>query len=604
MSNWIKRFALFGLLWLIYFGFARFLFYLVVEGIGAFDAQIFLTSWRYGLKLDLSIVGYLLIIWGLYMLMLFAINAKHTDRHIHRLTALISTVFSAFIGIDFALFRHWDSHIDSSILEFLRTPAEAMASTSWADTGVTVLVASFLMLFSWIVQRIAARKWPIEHINLRSIPLLVFLIAASIIPMRGGIGIVPIGVSSAFHSNDNFRNQLAINPVWNAMISLVEHEESDLYQKLPKGYKSWERVQTSRYENPFEFKTSQPNVVVIILESFTANVIGSIGGIDGPTPQLNKWAEKSIVFDHFYSNGDRSDRGLTTLFTGYPAIPNHRLLQYPTKLARATNLFQVLNEAGYQTSCYYGGNFEFAGMNMLFTLSNVDRVVESRVLDSELPRGKWGVHDGPLFEKFYNDIRSEKQPFAATIYTLSSHEPYDIPDVSYQSHRKGQRFYEAVYYTDSCVGQFLDSMSKSPMWENTLVVITADHGSRKPDQVVLYSPRKFRIPLMITGGVVKEAKRLSHYGSHQDLPFSMLQWLNLPSKAIPYGKQLLDTTQSYAPYYYNYGAGIINEEGCLVYDLHRSYFLYNSSKSDSSFQSLKSLLFGTTKHGIEMFRSY
>jgi phosphoglycerol transferase MdoB-like AlkP superfamily enzyme len=120
---------------------------------------------------------------------------------------------------------------------------------------------------------------------------------------------------------------------------------------------------------------------------------------------------------------------------------------------------------------------------------------------------KWGVPDGYLFERAFVDLKTEKMPFMQTIYTVSSHPPYDVPYSKIKGISVRDKYLNSVSYTDSCLGRFIHSLRNSPLWENTLLIVTSDHGHMQPGPTDITHPDTYRIPLIWAGGVIDSARR-------------------------------------------------------------------------------------------------
>lgn len=593
------------LYYVVFFVLARLLFFVMNWKLGS-GVDVFFTSSIHGLQMDLSTAGYLTILNATLFFIGNLLVWSGSKNVLHYTNKALTLILAIFVVIDARLYAYWGYHIDGSILEYLKTPKEAMASANFFDWLVVVLV-SFVFtyicfkLYRWIVVR------PIKSCSLKRVHMLTVLVimGALIIPIRGGFDVATMNVSKVYYSTKPFANHVAMNSVWNGVFSLVEGKQ-DVFHFMDDS-EALEHY-TSLYSTSGTDSTHKlegaPNVIVIVLESFTANVVQAIGGIDGITPNLNKWMGNGLSFENCYASGDRSDKGLTTLFTGFPALPNARLLSYPNKLDKVPNVYNGFKEQGYQTSFYYGGNLDFANIKLLFSDGSVDRIIDGSQVETP-NKGKWGVRDEDMFDRFYSDLSKDQNPFFATLYTLSSHEPFDIPAVSYQSDSLTSDFYKAIYYTDSCFGVFMGKLSRSKIWANTVVVVTADHGVKNPGNLVHLSPRKFRVPLLFTGGAIKQSKRYTHYCSHTDIPLSLESLLleNAISQ-YPFGKSVFDSKASFALYYYVLGSGMINENGCVVYDIGGDGFLVNTTNNDSVYHQMQKQILGVTQYASTLFNSY
>ncbi len=593
--------------WLLFFAVTRLVF--VLYNLGVSSLTLWPTVQRYGFRLDMSMAGYAtLLILLLSIVFVFVGRPPMLKRVLSGVNVFLIVVFTLFLFINMRLYAYWGSHIDVSIFEYLRTPKDAMASVRYTD-WLFVLFGSIVMILLFVaLHRKALKKNRLNEFSLKMVWLPIVLGAVLVVPIRGGLDVATVGISSAYFSSDNAKNHAALNPVWNALFSLMENKDVEVqhYIEEEEAKESYATMYAKQNDFVLPFDVDKnTNVVMVVLESFTANVIAGIGGVSGVTPELDKIIDSSVVFHNFYASGDRSDRGLTTLVTGFPSLTEERLLKYPDKLAAAPNLCRNFKNAGYTTSFYYGGNLEFANLKLLFTEGEVDRVESKESLPGDLDQGKWGVRDEDLFKLFSEDIQKQQQPFFSTIYTLSSHEPFDIPAVGKRFDREGEKFYQSIYYTDSCLGSFMRELRASSLWENTLVVITADHGVRKPDNAVMYSPRKFRIPLLFTGGVVDSSAQYNQYCSHTDLPYTLEQLvLNRNNPEYSFSKSVFDSEKSFAHYYYNLGIGLVNEDGCVVFDIIGDYFLVNTTTADSVFHRMRSQVFSQAQLASEQFQAY
>lgn len=589
----------------LFFVLGRLMFFLMNLQTGGGVQSLFSAS-LHGLPMDLSTAGYLSLINGAILFIGNLLVWNGSKSLIHFLNKTLTAVMGVFIIIDARLYSYWGYHIDASILDYLNTPKEAMASANGFDWIVVVLLSLVLILvairgYQWFVG-----KWYASYKLKRANSIVaVVVMGVLILPVRGGFDVATMNVSTVYFSTDPFENHLALNSVWNGAFSLVENkQDSYCYMDEAKSKKLHKELYSEKVAiTNGQFKDSA-NVIVIVLESFTANVVSTIGGIEGITPNLNKWMGQGLSFENCYSSGDRSDKGLTTLYTGFPSLPNARLLSYPNKLGKVPKVYEGFKNKGYKTSFYYGGNLNFANIKLLFSDGSVNRIVSGEDV-ATVSEGKWGVRDADMFDRFYSDITAETEPFFATLYTLSSHEPFDIPAVSFTSDSLTSDFYKAIYYTDSCFGVFMDKLSQSKVWNNTVVVVTADHGVKNPGNLVHLSPRKFRVPLLFTGGAVTNNKRYTHYCSHTDIPYTLESAV---TKAIvkPYqfSKSVFDTTSSFAFYYYVLGTGMINENGCVVYDIGGDVFLVNTTNNDSIYSVMRQQILGVTQKASSLFNSY
>lgn len=329
-----------------------------------------------------------------------------------------------------------------------------------------------------------------------------------------------------------------------------------------------------------------PNVVLIVLESFSNKVISSFGGKHNVCPCLDAISKEAIIFPSFYASGNRSDRGMAALLGGYPSLLTQSVINYPDKSVKLKKMSAYFNENSYLSSFYYGGDIDFYNLKS-FVLQGEYRDIISR---DDFPKeirnmSSWGVPDGFLFERVLNDI-DKKQPFFTTVYTLSSHTPYDVPVQMIKADTDEEKYLNSVAYTDSCLGDFIKEFKKTKYWENSLVIITADHGHLFPGPTEIIEPATYRIPLIWTGGVVKKAGTINNICGQPDLiPTVVKQFKWKPDSAL-FGHDIL-SVPSYAFYMWDTGWGYVSDEGEFIYDQNTADFKvhkkYNETKPDYDF---------------------
>jgi phosphoglycerol transferase MdoB-like AlkP superfamily enzyme len=315
----------------------------------------------------------------------------------------------------------------------------------------------------------------------------------------------------------------------------------------------------------------KPNVLFIILESFTGKFVGSLGGEPGVTPVLDSLARAGVSFPNIYAAGDRSQKGLVALLSGYPSQPTTSIIKYPRKTARLPHLARSLGAAGYRSHYYYGGELSFANMKSYLRTAGYEQFTERADFGAQEQNSKWGAHDHVLFNRLLTELPQQPAPFFVTAFTLSSHEPYDVPmQTKFPGSKEEDLFRNSVYYTDSTLGAFVRQASRQPWWEHTLVVLVADHGHALPGNSPTDDPRKFHIPLVLTGGALRpevRGKVQSTIGSQTDIAATLLGQLNLPVTDYPWSRDLLRAHPvPFAFYCYTDGFGTVTPAGKLTFD--------------------------------------
>jgi phosphoglycerol transferase MdoB-like AlkP superfamily enzyme len=312
--------------------------------------------------------------------------------------------------------------------------------------------------------------------------------------------------------------------------------------------------------------------MMIILEGFSADLIESLGGEKGITPCFHSLEKQGILFTDIYSSGSRSEQGMAAIFGGFPSTPLAQIARQPDKFIKLPSLTQKLIDDGYYTSYYFGGQLIYGNLKGYIYSNNFDRIKEGYMFDSDLPRGKLGVHDEFVYPEIIKDLNNDKTPFFSAYFTLSSHTPYDIPNFkqNIQWPELEKEYVNAAYYSDSCLGNFISLAKKQAWYKNTLFIIVADHGHTSYKLRDNWSPGYNKIPLLFYGDVLKSEFRgtqNSKTGSQVDIAATLLHQLKIKSNQFVWSKDLLNpTTPGFAMYAFEVGFGWVCPEGYTVWD--------------------------------------
>ena len=587
MKNWLLFLLKYYLFWLFYAFVMRWIFLLFFwKKTTAFGLYEYFMIFRKGLLMDLSLGGYVMVAACLLLIFFTILPVKGIKNAFRVLTLVLLVVFTSIILGDIQVFKVWGYHLDSSVMEYLKTPKEAAASATigiWVLSimALVVLVLAFYTLFERFILRnilsYTSRWWY----------ALVFLLIGSImiLPIRGGLNTSPMNVSFAFFSNKYpFANQAAINPVWNFLSEIVHSGERKIsfhFMEPSQANQILEDIYTVSSDYPHLLKISKPNVVVILLESFTANAVGVLGGVPGVTPNLDRLAKEGLLFSRIYATGARSDRGMAGLLSAVPSHPRVSILEIPKQVSSLPVFSREMEKNGYTTHFYYGGDLNFFGFRA-FATSNFQHIISESDFSGEAVknRARWGIHDAYLFDKILEDMQKSSTPSLYFAFTLSSHEPFDVPHKKrVEGSSTEQLFLNSVAYTDSEVGRFIESCKKTGLWENTLFVFVADHGVRYVGNPEPNAPEAFHIPLIFTGGALSVTDSVvTKIGSQTDVAATLLAQLNIDASAYKYSRNLLSDSISQVAFYANPSAvGAVSLKGVTIFDIQGKTFLKGDS---------------------------
>jgi phosphoglycerol transferase MdoB-like AlkP superfamily enzyme len=559
-----------------------------------------LKAFIHGLYHDLSLAGYILLLTGLILSLTFWLPGKKLSKLFGWITVLLLLVSSSILIPNLELYRNWGFHLDATVLSYLKNPKEAAASTQLSVyIGLTLLflaslVGGFLAYRKFVLHKLKA----IQPMKVVWVPAMLFVTAAMIIPVRGGVGIAPMNVGFVYFSNTLLANHIAVNPVWNFSYSMKK------LGKDQKEYKflSQEQMQTTirslkaeKQDPKSILKTKRPNVVVLVLESFTSKVIEQLGGEKGVTPNFARLSKEGVLFNNFYAIGDRSKIGLVGLLSGYPSLPQRSVISYARKTEKIPSLCRRFTELGYSSTYYYGGDLRFASMNSYISTMGFQNIVTYENFPDELNVSKWGVNDEFVFDALLEDIRKEEDSFFKVFFTLSSHEPFEVPmETVIQGKSEDARFMNSVYYTDKCLGNFIEKLKQDQCWENTLLILVADHGVRYIGRSQPHDLIKYHIPMLWLGGALEEEAKgtlVDKIGCQPDMSNTLLAQMELDNQEFIFGKDLLnDEQKGYAFFDFNNGFGYVDENGASVYDLNSNDFLVKEGAENQNWKAILQFL--------------
>lgn len=572
------------LFWLAYFVLAKALFVAYHWGqTQALPATTVAGIFGYGLRLDAAATAYLCA--GPFLLFIISSLAGPRfplEKAVRFFTAVLAVVVAVLTIADLELYRAWGFRLDATPLQYLSTPQEMAASAGSAPALLLLVLLVLLLGLGWVLyQKVVGRlpALPPGFGRGRAALAGLLYLALLVVPMRGGVQQIPVNQSDVYFSDRPYANHAAVNVPWNVVNSLrMQNTGPNPYQFLPDSAATRLTQQLYTPTGPDTvalLRTPRPNVLFIILESFTGKLVGHLGGERGVTPTLDSLSRVGVSFRNLYAAGDRSQKGLVALLSGYPNQPTTSIIKSPRKTEQLPHLAQVLRGQGYSTAYYHGGELAFANMKSYLVTAGYERFTERADFARRDQNSKWGAHDHVLLARMLRELPRQRTPFFVTAFTLSSHEPFDVPmPTRFPGESEAARFRNSMYYTDHVLGQFLRQARRQAWWANTLVVLVADHGHHQPGNTPNHAPAKFRIPLLLTGGALAPAARgrsIATYGSQTDVAATLLTQLKLPATSFAWSRDLLAPTPPAWPgglafYCFTDGFGVATPTGTITFD--------------------------------------
>jgi hypothetical protein len=491
-----------------------------------FELDALKIQWH-GLLQDVSVSSYYTLLVCLISLLPWRI----------RLVQMIQSLFLISQGLLFALDLNllltWDSRFNTLALSMIQFPAATLQSLSFQNLCLISLFFICLVVISWLLNKALKIVIQPNAVSFKQPIWLLFVVGFAVVGIRGGVGKVPLNIGSSHFSNEKIENLLATNPNFNLYSVISQPNLKDRAMKALMN-PSIEQFAMDAYMGPDTFPgglkrmpqiiREGSNVLIVVLEGINQHWLESnsisnesskyIDGFGSPgyqvqpqqtaMPNLVKIAQDGMWFKKAYASGDRTDKGLASIFTAWPSQPWQGLLMNPADwtLINGQKLPLEFAKNGYSTSFVYGGDPDFANVGAFVKHIGFKKVVSP----SQKGAGDWGVQDQPMVPFLLDELSRQKKPFFCSWLTLSSHEPYDV--VAEDGLTQAQMLRKSIEYTDKAIGDLVSGLKKRNLYDSTVIIFVSDHGKTVGlPKTEDYEQEFFRIPIIITGGPIRDMYR-------------------------------------------------------------------------------------------------
>ena len=505
------------------------------------------------------------------------------------LYAVINTVALVANLADIFYYPYTLKRITFSIFDYLGTQAnmsslgDEFLFTYWyAFVLLFLLVICLVLYFNYSMSKLKKTRKPLSYKSAAF--LWIFIAYICIAGCKNNLNIFgeSLKISDAIKDVEQVENAgIVLNSAFTLTASYFEGIEDQNHNKAAS-YKTISTQSHRATDNVFR----PDNVVIIILESFTRETFKSLnpnlenGNYPGYAPFLDSLMNESLYFSHAYANGRKSMDALPAILASIPATQTPFILS--NKLGnKVESLASCLKNKDYETLFFHGShnstmgfaNFcKSAGINKYYGLNEYPN---SSDFD-----GTWGIWDEPYLNYMARELNQCKKPFLASVFTLSSHNPYVVPEKYIGKFPKGTNgIHETIHYTDFALQQFFKTASTMPWYKNTLFVITADHAITPWHKEYATSANAFAIPLMFYApGKNLKSKREERVQQIDIFP-TVLSYLNYDAPFNSAGNNLLDdNAPKFAVSIINQCYQMIQGNYLMLYDGQKCKSLYNIIK--------------------------
>ena len=564
----------------------------------------------HGLPLDLSMAGYLSVIPGFLSIAVVWLK-RDLVKPIMNIYFIIASLFiTCSFLLNASLYPYWKYPLDSTpLFYFFTSPADAIASVSIWQVILSIVILIVLTIGVWFTLRMRGEKRQqysrysygyggfgsgkrnrfddFDRHRGRTSIILLLLTGLLFLPIRGGITVSTMNTGQAYYSQNAYLNHSAVNPLFSLMESITHQEDfasQYRFMKDKEADKIFATMTSTSDENTYPllneatFKKGTPDILIVIMESFASDIMPSMGSYKDVAVCLDSIAQQSILFTRFYANSFRTDRGMVSILSGYPAQPTTSIMRYPRKTSQLPSIARNLAKyKNYKTTYYYGGDADFCNMRSYLVSQGYQHIISDANFPIEDKLSKWGVPDHILAARMMKDIKAqqnEKRPMLRILQTSSSHEPFEVP-----YHRLKDKRLNAFAYTDSVMGAIVREYRKLPRWKNTLIVFVPDHVGGYKENLNDHDRIRYQIPLILAGGAISRPMKVGIIGSQHDIAATLLGQLGVEHREFTFSKNMMsDATPKFAFFAVNDAFGIVSEENSLIYDNRAKRIVYDKGE--------------------------
>ena len=588
------------LAYLFYFV-ARVLFYLYnAELIEVDGVSEFLKLAYHGLAFDTASILYVNSLFILLSIFPFTINTSKIYQrvlfYIYFITNLIaySTNYVDFIYYKFIYNRTSTSVMGSLEHETNKTSLFLQFLIDYWHVFVLFIIASGIWIYLYKKVKITPKARPklIPYFIISIIGVLL-ITTLSIGGIRGDFkhSTRPITLVDA---NRHIKNPVHADIVLNTPFSIIRTINKDDFKKVD--FVS-DKVIEKKLKPVKQYKDSiqldKPNVVIFIIESYGREYWGAFNKDRGIkdyvsyTPFLDSLAQHSLVFPNAFANGRKSIHGMSSVLAGIPsfkvAFTSSAYVKQPIQ-----SVVSAYNDMDYDTSFFHGapnGSMGFLGFGNVLGFDNYygKEEFDNKYPDNDDFDEFWGIWDEPFFQYFNDELNKKQEPFMSTMFTVSSHSPYIIPEKYKGKFPEGHvPMHKCVGYTDFAFKKFFESAKNKPWFKNTLFVFTSDHGNQTHYKEYKKTINRLAVPIMFYSPnnhplLVGERKELAQ---QIDIYPTLLDLTGYEKPFRSWGRSLVNKSSTIKPY-------VISHTGRLYQFMQGNYICVFDGKKAVGFYDIE-----------------
>ena len=567
--------------WMLFFAFERasfIVFNVVISNTQQSSITNMLLSFLYAFRLDSAMAAYILPLPFVIQSIATLLKVKILWEIPKYFNYLIIFLCCCILVAEMELYKEWGTKINYKAIFHLQHPREVITVISFGKfLSFVFVIAITTVLWCFLYQRYFYVNYVKSFRNYGLLAVICILcIPSFLIVARGGLKQIPITQSDVFFSDKYFINTATTNSYWNLINSLYNNR--DHRDRNPYMFFDMEQARRIKEEEYSVVKDStinvltkvKPNIIFVFLESWTADVAKSFGGFDSLTPHINRISNNGIVFNNTYACAELSDQGIAAVLSGFPSVTTTAAIRQPEKMRKLDCLVSSLQDSGYATLFVYGGQLTYGNIKGYLMQNKFDNIIEEKNFPRAIPRGRLNISDQYVFDRFLKEINKQQEPFLSMVFTASTHPPFDygVPQKFFWGDRQ-QGFINAVHYSDSCIGDFMQKAAKEKWYDNTLFIFIADHSHDSPRSYKYRVPARKKIVHLWYGNVIKpewRGKIYDKYTAQEDIPATLYGQLNINYSRFTWSRNMFNPYgKNFVFYTYDDGCGLVNPDGYIYY---------------------------------------
>ncbi|MCC5814002.1 MAG: sulfatase-like hydrolase/transferase [Leptospira sp.] len=579
MPNRTKYFLILSSIFLIVFSFFRVLFFLQYS-YKMEQGTPYEVLWAFllGIRFDLAVLG---MVFGIFWVLSSIHFLNRFRLYIYLWSFPPILIFAWIIGHltgDLIYFENANKHIGYEAFVFIGKDLVFIIYSFLLNDPLSFLVASVLsLLYLYFSVKTYKRFFRGEfesETTLKTLLHFAIVVAITVLLIRGGPQESPIRASDSIVSEDTFINNIALNGVFTAIMDIksqkvpkslkMDRTQATLIVRKEVEYDGAEWINLPNY--PILRKTKQtkqgtpPNIVIIMLESWTGKYIEAIqdGKPHGKevTPYFNQFIKNGHFFRRFFATGGRTTNGMISILTGIPDRPGLTAVRTHQILSNFSSIGNITKAMGYKTIFVNGDDLNFDNVKSIMPRWGFDRVLGKKHMSEmgKFKMGGWGYDDRDIYHVLEEEIANtpEGQPFLGVALTMTTHYPYIVPDKKFEIFNSNEQdfdFLNTYHYADWALHDFMESIRKSPRFDNTIFVFVGDHTHHR--YLNYYEDRN--IPMLLYAPKFIKPKMDNRIAGQIDILPTVLGLIGKETYFASMGKDLLDPSNKNDSAYFAYG---------------------------------------------------